>query len=226
MAEIIPAILEKDFREIRRKLGILRGLCRTVQIDLCDGIFVKNKTWFSDDPDFIKIVNDEEAMPNYEDFNFEIDLMVADAVPNFDLYTKLGARRVIFHLEAVGDTQEFTEFLEGIDPYDRDEIQIGVAINPGTPIEKIFPVVPNSDFVQVMGIAEIGVQQGTFDERALSHLRALREKFPGLEISVDGGVNLENAPSLLAAGAKKLVVGSAIWKSNDIIDTIKTFQKL
>ena len=249
MAEIIPAILEKDFKEIKHKLGILRGQVKTVQLDIEDGVFVSNRTWpFASggikDPDFKKIINEEEGMPNFQDFDFEIDLMVSDAVENFDLYAKLGAKKIIFHIEALGRSpsghsqtgeptgeavravEEFREFLEGLDLYVRDDIKIGVAINPGTALEQIFPVIPHIDFVQVMGIAEIGFQHGTFDERAISHIRTLREKFSDLVISVDGGVNLDTAPLLVTAGAERLVIGSAIWKSDDIINTIKKFQEL
>ena len=237
MAEIIPAILEKDFKEIKHKLGILRGLVKTVQLDIEDGIFVKNTTWpflprvqlrgdATLDENFRRIINEEEGMPNFQDFDFEIDLMVSDAVENFDLYAKLGAKKIIFHIEAVEAVEEFRDFLEGLDLYVRDDIKIGVAINPGTALEQIFSVIPHIDFVQVMGIAEIGFQHGTFDERAISHIRTLREKFSDLVISVDGGVNLDTAPLLVTAGAERLVIGSAIWKSDDIINTIKKFQEL
>ena len=254
MIEVIPAILEKDFKEIKHKLGILRGQVKTVQLDIEDGVFVKNTTWpYSAeasqgaaplDDNFLKIINEEEGMPNFQDFDFEIDLMVSDSVENFDLYSKLGAKKIIFHIEALGrspsghsqtgeptgeairSVEEFREFLEGLDLYVRDDIKIGVAINPGTALEQIFPVIPHIDFVQVMGIAEIGFQHGTFDERAISHIRTLREKFSDLVISVDGGVNLDTAPLLVTAGAERLVIGSAIWKSDDIINTIKKFQEL
>ena len=65
MAEIVPAILEKDFREIKNKLTFLRGRAKCVQLDFCDGVFVQNQTWpFAtggfEDFDFIKIINEEE----------------------------------------------------------------------------------------------------------------------------------------------------------------------
>ena len=231
MIEIIPAILEKDFKEIKHKLGILRGQVKTVQLDIEDGVFVPNRTWpFASggikDPDFKKIINEEEGMPNFQDFDFEIDLMVSDAMENFDLYAKLGAKKIIFHIEAIGNAEEFRDFLEGLDLYVRDDIKIGVAINPSTNVEQIFPIIPHIDFMQVMGIAEIGFQHGTFDERAISHVRTLREKFSDLVVSVDGGVNFDTAPLLIAAGAERLIIGSAIWKSDDIINTIKKFQEL
>ena len=119
MLEIIPAILPKDYDDMKDKISLVRGIVPLAQVDICDGVFVPSKTWpFSTeglhDFNFLKILNEEEGMPFWEDIDFELDLMVADAVSNFDIYTKLGARRIVFHLEAVGDLKEFKNFLEGI----------------------------------------------------------------------------------------------------------------
>src|ERR1035437_646544 len=112
MAQIIPAILEKDFNEIKNKLTFLRGKALCVQIDFCDGIFVPSQTWpFAtggfDDVDFHKIMNEEEGLAYCDDFDFELDLMVMDAVENFDTYMKLGPKRMIFHLGAQKNLLEF-----------------------------------------------------------------------------------------------------------------------
>src|SRR3989344_5701031 len=64
------------------------------------------------------------------------------------------------------------------------------------------------------------------DERVLPRLRAMREKFPDATIAVDGGINLSNAPALCVAGANQLVVGSAIWRSENVAAAIKNFQNL
>src|SRR3989338_1922901 len=141
--EIIPAILPKNYEDLKNKIALVRGHVPIVQVDICDGIFVKSTTWpFSGgdyDEHFKAILNEQEGMPFWEDIDFELDLMVADAVANFDVYTKLGPKRIVFHFEAVGDIEEFKHFLEGIDTYVRDNIQIGVAISPNTEISQIFP---------------------------------------------------------------------------------------
>src|SRR3989344_8856983 len=135
MKAIVPAILEKDFKEVKNKLAILQGRSKTVQIDFCDGVFVPSTTWpFAsggfEDVNFQKIMNEEEGMPYWQDFDFEFDMMVMDAAENFGIYMKLGPKRMIFHLAAQKDMQEFEEFLEGIDPYVRDNVEIGLAILP------------------------------------------------------------------------------------------------
>ena len=152
--------------------------------------------------------------------------MVADAVENFDIYMKLGSRRIIFHLEAVGNLEEFKNFLEGIDNYVRDVIEIGVAINPTTPVEQIFPLVSDIDFVQCMGNDGIGHHGMPLDEEVYKKIQTLRKKYHDLPIAVDIGVNETTAPLLIKAGATKLVAGSAIFNSHDIIGTIEKFKNL
>lgn len=231
MIEIIPAILPKNYEDMKNKIALVRGVVPLVQIDICDGSFVQNKTWpfttgGNDDRNLQNILQEREGMPFWEDIDFELDLMVSDAVENFDIYTKLGPKRIIFHIEAVGEIEEFKHFVEGIDVYIRDSIDIGVAINSTTPVEKIFTIVNSVDFVQCMGVEKIGYQAQDFDERVLEQIKALKEKFSDLIISVDGGVTLATAPALVSAGASRLVAGSAIFNTNDIIDTIEQFKNI
>ncbi|HNW71634.1 MAG TPA: hypothetical protein PKZ36_00530 [Candidatus Paceibacterota bacterium] len=231
MADIIPAILPKNYEDMKNKISLVRGIVPLVQIDLCDGIFVKNKTWpFSSggfqDYNFLKILNEEEGMPFWEDIDFELDLMVADAVENFDVYTKFGPKKIIFHVEAVGNLEEFKNFLEGMDVYIRDSIEIGIAINIETPIEQIFPLVNYVDFVQFMGIKKIGFQEQDFDESVLTQIKLLKEKYSDLIISVDGGVSFDNITDIVEAGASRLVIGSTIFKSEDIRQTINELENI
>ncbi len=214
---------------MKNKIALVRGIVPVVQIDFCDGVFVNTRTWpystgGNEDYYFRKIMDEEEGMPFWEDIDFELDLMVRDAVENFDIYMKLGPKRMVFHIEAVGDLEEFRNFVEGLDMYVRENVQIGAAIQIGTPTENIFPIVPHLDFVQCMGAESIGRQGQPSDDRVLEKIRTLAEKFPGLEISVDGGVNMETASDLVAAGATRLVVGSAIFRTDDIIGAIENLR--
>ena len=206
MIEIIPAILPKNYEDFKNKIALVRGVVSLVQIDICDGVFVPSITWpfltAGERPDlenskrsgleeadldehFKKILNEEEGLPFWEDIDFELDLMVSSAVENFDIFTKLGPKRIIFHLEAKEiqrDLEEFKNFLEGIDTYARDVIEIGVAISPNEPTEQIFLLINCIDFVQVMGIDYEGVQGEKFDPKCLEHIKTLKEKFHKGEI--------------------------------------------
>ena len=230
MKEIVPAILEKDFDEIKNKLAFLKGRTKTVQIDFCDGVYVPNQTWpyasgGINDANLQKILNEEEGMPYWQDFDFEFDMMVTDAVENFDLYAKLGPKRMILHMHGE-NPEEFGEFLEGIDPYFREHIEIGIACWPGDDLASVVRLADKADFIQCMGIDRVGFQNEKFDDKVLENIKFLKNNLPGVVVSVDGGINLENAQAILDAGADRLVVGSAIWKSGDLIGALEKLQSL
>lgn len=231
MAEIIPAILEKNFSEIKNKLTFLRGRAKCVQLDFCDGNFVHSQTWpFAtggfNDYDFNKILNEEEGMPFWEEFDFEFDLMVDNATENFDLYMKLGPKRIIFHLGAQKSPKEFEHFLDGLDMYTKDNVEIGLAFKPSDDLAIVSRLAEKVDFLHCMGINKIGFQGEEFDKKVLEHIKYLKENLPGIVLSVDGGVTLENAEILLEAGVDRITVGSGIWKSPDPIGALQNFQSL
>lgn len=234
MSEITPAILEKDFSEIKNKLTFLCGRTKCVQIDFCDGIYVSSQTWpfilghlgGFEDVDFLKIINEEEGLPFWADFDFEFDLMVADAVENFDTYMKLGPKRIIFHLGAQKNLPEFENFLESLDMYIRDNVEIGLAFKPSDDLAVVSKFSHKVDFLHCMGSDKIGMQGEAFSDKALENIKFLKKNLPGIIISVDIGINLENAQELLDAGADRLTVGSSIWKSGDPIGTLQMFQSL
>lgn len=232
MIEVIASVLPfRTYEELKNKISSLRGVVSTIQIDFCDGIFVPSQTWpFTsggfDDYNFQKIINEEEGLPSWQEFDFELDLMVANAVENFDTYMKLGAKRIIFHVEAIDNLEDFRNFLEGIDLYVRDIVQIGIAFNPGTVLENIFPLISCVDFVQCMGNDKIGISGISLDEKVYDIIKLLRKKYSSLPIEVDIGITEETAPLLVEAGATKLITGSLLFKSYDKIGLIERFRNL
>lgn len=231
MAEIVPAILEKNYSEIKNKLTFLRGRTRCVQLDFCDGNFVHNQTWpFAtggfNDYDFNKILNEEEGLPFWDEFDFEFDLMAENVVENFDIYMKLGPKRIIFHLGAQKSVKDFEHFLDGLDMYTRDNVEIGLAFIPSDDLKVVLRLAEKVDFLQCMGIEKIGFQGESFDTRVIDNIKYLKNNLPGVVVSVDGGVNLENLEELLEVGIDRLTVGSGIWKSPDPVGALENFQSL
>lgn len=228
MTEVIPAVLAKDINDLRQKIANVVNVAHIVQIDICDGKFVESKSWPMDRNDaesVALILGEEEGLPYWEDLDFEFDLMVKDAIKQFDFFVRLGAKRIVFHLEAE-DKNELKEFIDSIDPYTRENLEIGIAINTTTSIDKLTPFINMVDFVQCMGIEHIGFQGESFDERVLRQIKDLRLKYSDLIISVDGCVNEETAPLLVKAGANRLIVGSILMRSFDIKETIKELEGL
>ena len=235
--EIIPAILPRDFNEIEEKIGLINGLAKTVQIDICDGQFTPVASWpyRKHDDDFDKLVHEQEGFPGWEDEDFEIDLMANRPEELVDDWISAGASRIIIHIEAKGDIKKAIEILQG-------RVEVGLALNEETPIEAIhdFFVIPakagihglttgsNSmiNFVQLMGIDSIGFQRQAFDDKVLGRIKQVRFKYPTIPISIDGGVSLDNASELIAAGADRLVVGSAIFDSDNPTEALERFKRI
>ncbi len=218
--EIIPAVLPKDFAELEEKIELVKGFVKTVQIDVCDGQFVPNATWpyRKDDQSFAKIVGEEEGLPGWETLNYEFDLMVNRPEEIVEDWIRAGASRIILHAESKGDLAGAFSKLAGA-------VEIGLALSIETPLEKVVPYLESLQFIQLMGIDNLGFQHQQFDDKVIARVAEVKSRFPDLKVSVDGGVSLESAPKLIQAGADRLVIGSAIFGSENAIDAVQEFKR-
>jgi ribulose-phosphate 3-epimerase len=232
MIEIIPAVMPTSTTDLQSKLAQVVGLAPVAQIDVMDGKFVKNVSWpYTEDEEYFQgILNEDAGLPYWDQFDFEVDLMVVRPEEVINDWITAGVRRIVVHEESTDNLEkilkDFRERFPKSDQPDVFDCEIGIAQNINTPTEDLFPYLDQVDFVQFMGIDVIGEQGNYFDERVLDKIRALREYSPQTIISVDGGVSIETAPELIAAGVNRLVIGSAIFKSEDISATIKEFKHL
>ena len=221
--EIIPAILPQDFAEIEEKVNLLKEVSDIVQIDICDGHFVSSFTWpyKKKDNTFEQIIREDEALPAWQTVNYEFDLMVDHPEKVVDDWVSVGAARIIIHVESKGDIKEAINKLVG-------RVEVGLALNIDTRLDVIKDLVGDDavQFVQLMGIDHIGFQGQEFDEKVIQRIEEVREMYPDMLISIDGGVSLENAAVLLDAGADRLVVGSAIFAAENPLDAIEKFQAI
>jgi ribulose-phosphate 3-epimerase len=224
MIEIIPAILPKSFADLEIKLGLVREATRAVQVDVVDGVYAPSKTWpYADREAFEEIVRQERGMPFWEDIDFEFDCMIAHPQKEIEEYIAAGATRVVVH----GAGQGIVEVLEKLQPSRAGDlgVKVGIALLPGDEAGVYAQYAALCNFVQVMGIVQVGFQGHSFDARAIDLITSLRELYPELTIQVDGGVTTENARALAAAGANRLVVGSAIFGSDDPAQAIAALSR-
>lgn len=226
MLEIIPAILPQTYSEIESKVAHVVGHASWIQIDFCDGKFVQSKTWPFNQQDvdvYDAILKEEKALPFWQNVNYEFDLMVTNAHKKFDEYIALGAGRLVFHLEAEDET--FLSFLENLDPFFKEQFDIGIALSLDTEIDTLEPYVPHIKFIQCMGIETIGVQGSSFSDRTIEKIKKIKDMCH-LPISVDGGVSEHAVKVLLKEGTDRFIVGSTIFNTPDPLATLKTLQEL
>jgi ribulose-phosphate 3-epimerase len=211
--EIIPAILPKSIDDLTEKLSQVKDLVPKVQIDVVDGKFAGTPGWpfVGDDGYFEKVLGEEEGLPFWEDIDFEADLMVKDVDRAIEQWCVAGASSIVIHADLA--KQEETIRLIGAVKDRGVEPVLAVGIDDDT--ELLAPYVSHLDRVQCMGIRRIGFQGEAFDEKVIEQIKRIKRQFPELHISVDGGVNQENAPQLAEAGAETLVVGSILFNKND-----------
>jgi len=230
MTEIIPAILPRDFADLEEKVSRIVGAAPLVQVDICDGKFTPHACWPLSryDDNYEAIVAEEKGMPRWEDVNYEFDLMISNPEEEVANWIVAGADRIVLHYESVADFPAALARIRKETGYRRDSFlvpEIGVAININTPNNVLDPIIGEIDFVQFMGIKRIGFQGETMSEEVIEKISKFRKAHPEAIISVDGGVNRDTAPRLIAAGANRLVSGSAILNSESPADAIRELQK-
>ncbi len=203
--EIVPAILTSDSEELVRLVhGFERAGVRRVHLDICDGGFVPTRT----------IVGYEEIRRLDSPIEFDVHLMVADPDAACEPWRATRASRVIVHVEAVKDFNAMVSHAHDC------KKQLGAAINPETPLERLESVAGMADFVQFMTVHP-GAQNRKPVPEVLDRIRLFHANHPHMTIAVDGGITPETAPMCAAAGATVLVSGSYVVKSADPAAALK-----
>lgn len=228
MADIIPAVLPKNFRDLEEKLALVAGHVPLVHIDVTDGTLTSGAHWpyAGSDGEWEKIQNEEAGLPAWEDLNFEAHLMVKDPASIYEEWIRAGVERLIIQFESFDTAEARSEFLLKLRKhFSASEsfvgLEIGLAVGFDTPADAVLPHVLECDFIELMSIQEIGKQGGEFREEIFDKIEKIKFVHPDTIIAVDGGVNLENAEKLGDAGVERLVVGSAIFAAESPLDALE-----
>jgi len=216
---VLPSLPAASFSEIEVLANHLKGIAAEMQIDIVDGKYVPLTSWpFTESGSVMDALLKLKQFTSY--FRIEMDCMVIRPEQYLDLFVEIGVSRVAIH---IGSTEQYEQIISHAKAH---EYKIGFALTNDTPLDILLQYSTEIEYVQLMGIKEVGQQGQPFDVRTLARARDLRQRFPELEIAVDGSVNAETIPLLYAAGVTRFAPGSAIAKTPHPAESYKQLLSL
>lgn len=211
---ISPSLLAADMGNLEKELQTVESSgIHSLHIDVMDGNFVPNIAF---GPDQVKMLRPLTTM------FFDVHMMVADPDRYIKAFVDAGADCITVHAEACTHLHRSIQFIKSFGK------KVGVALNPGTPLEILHYLYDSLDLVLIMT-----VNPGYGGQK---NIVAMNEKIKELanikqaggyqfEIQVDGGINLDNILDVINVGANNIVIGSAAFQKNKTQENIVAFQQ-
>lgn len=213
--KIAPSILAADFANLQRDVEMLNESdADYIHVDIMDGLFVPNISFG---------IPVTEAIHRHARKPLDVHLMIVDPDNYLEAFKNAGASIISVHYEACKHLNRSLQAIRQLG------IKAGVAINPHTPVELLSDSLEMLDLVCIMSVNP-GFGGQKFIENTYSKVSRLKEMIDtkGCEtlIEIDGGVNLDNAPKLMEAGADVLVAGSFVFNSSNPKETISELKNI
>ena len=215
MSIIAPSLLASNFLRLEEECVMLNeSEADWFHLDVMDGRFVPNISFG------LPVI---EQMRKASSKIYDVHLMILDPGNYAEAFKAAGADILSVHIEACPHLHRNIQQIKSLG------MQAGVAINPHTPVSSLYDVLGDIDLVCMMSVNP-GFGGQKFIPHTLKKITALRKMIDdnklNVKIEIDGGVTVENAGSIIEAGAHVLVAGNTVFKSKDPTATIAQLKSM
>lgn len=206
LVKVAPSILSADIGRLGDEISqAIQGGADYIHVDIMDGHFVPNLTF---GPLLVKAIRPYTTLP------LDIHLMIDNPDTFIPEFAQSGGDILTVHLEACSHLHRTIQLIKD------SGCKVGIALNPGTPLEALSEILPDVDLVLLMTVNP-GFPAQTFIKSVIGKISRLRialdEQGLTADLEVDGGINSNTARAVVDAGARVLVAGSAVFNKNATI---------
>jgi ribulose-phosphate 3-epimerase len=204
MIKLAPSILSADFSRLGEQIAEVAGAgADYIHIDVMDGHFVPNITIGAP---VVASIRPVTSLP------LDVHLMIEHPEQYISDFVKAGADIITVHVEASPQLSSAIRLIKELG------IKAGVSLNPPTPISTVKEFIPHVNLVLVMSVNP-GFGGQPFIPETLPKIANMRkildDRGLSAELEVDGGINADNAPDIVKAGANVLVAGNSIFRAGE-----------
>jgi len=204
MIKLAPSILSADFARLGEQIDeVARAGADYIHVDVMDGHFVPNITIGAP---VVASIRPVTSLP------LDVHLMIEHSERYISEFAHAGADIITVHVEACPHLHKTIRLIKELGA------KAGVSLNPATPLGAVEEFLPHVDLVLIMSVNP-GFGGQSFIPETLPRIASMRKMLDdrklSVELEVDGGIIVDNAPDIVKAGANVLVVGNSVFKAQE-----------